>query len=40
MPIVFLIDMHEGQLSLEDTDDGQSSFAAKSNNLDKGKKNN
>ena len=38
LPIVFLIDIHEGHLSLEDTDDEQSSFAAKSNNLDKGKK--
>ena len=38
LPDVFLIDIHEGHLSLEDTDDEQSIFTAESNNLDKGKK--
>ena len=36
--IVFLRDIHEGHLSLEDANDEQSNFAAKIKNLDKGKK--
>ena len=36
--ILFLRNIHEGHLSLNDADDEQSNFAAKLNNLDKGKK--
>ena len=38
LSIVFLRNVHEGHLSLEDTDDEQINFAAKLKNLDKGKK--
>ena len=36
LPIVFLRDIHEGYLSLEDADDEQCNLVAKLNNLDKG----
>ena len=35
--VVFLRDIHEGYLSLKDADDKRSNFAAKVQNLDKGK---
>ena len=38
LPIAFQRDIHEGHLSIEDSDDKQSNFAAKLKNLDKGKK--
>ena len=38
LPIVFLRDIHEGNLSLEDADDEQRNFSAILKNLDKGKK--
>ena len=38
LSIVFLRDIHEGYLSLEDADDEQCNFAAKLKNLDKGQK--
>ena len=38
LPIVFLRDIHEGNLSLEDADYKQSNYAAKLKNLGKGKK--
>ena len=36
LPFVFLRDIHEGYLSLEDPDNKQSNFATKIKNLDKG----
>ena len=36
--LFFLRDIHEGQLSLEDTDEKQSNFASKLQNLSKSKK--
>ena len=36
--LLLLRHVHEGHLSLEDTDDEQSNFAAKKQNLDKGNK--
>ena len=36
--LLFLRHVHKGHLSLEDTDDEQSNFAAKKQNLDKGNK--
>ena len=37
--LYFLRDIHEGHLSLKNTDDEEINFAAKLTNLDKGKKN-
>ena len=37
LPIVFLRDIHEGNLSLKDAIDEQSNFSVKIKNLDKGK---
>ena len=38
LPVVFLRDIDEGQLSLEDTDEKQSNFASKLQKLSKSKK--
>ena len=39
LPIVFLRDIHEGQLSIEGADNTQSNFANELKNFDKGKNN-